>query len=66
VVNSGDFGVHNPNYTRYIMQVASDNLTNLGLPQIARQQVASIPTQTKLTQINVQRTLARKADETSG
>jgi hypothetical protein len=66
VVNSGDFGVHNPAYTRYILQVASDNLTTYGLPSISRQQIAKMSPAAKLAQIQANRDRARRADEASG
>lgn len=43
VVTSGDYGVHNPAYTRYLLQWASDTLTQLGLPQVKAADIQAIP-----------------------
>jgi formate-dependent nitrite reductase cytochrome c552 subunit len=54
-VISGDYGVHNPAYTRYLMQWAETNLQNLGLPKANRSEIAKMPMAVKLQQIKLAR-----------
>lgn len=51
VVISNDYGVHNPSYTRYLLKVAADNLTNAGLALIRPTDIANIPMDAKLSRI---------------
>ena len=48
VVISGDLGVHNPAYTRYLLQWAATNLDNAGIPKVNPADVAKIPVATQL------------------
>jgi hypothetical protein len=43
VVISGDLGIHNPAYTRYLLDWAKNNLDNAGIPKVNAAQVNSIP-----------------------
>ena len=48
VVISGDLGVHNPAYTRYLLAWASTNLDNAGIPKVDPIQVSKIPVSAQL------------------
>ncbi len=62
VVTSGDYGVHNPAYTRYLLQVAANNLNSLGVPAMKPQDLAAIPMPVKLQQIQQVRKSASSSD----
>ena len=48
IVISGDYGVHNAAYTRYLIQWSNDTLTNAGIPKINATEVNNIPMAQKL------------------
>ena len=43
VVISGDLGIHNPAYTRYLLQWSATNLTNAGIPKVNPSEISRIP-----------------------
>ena len=61
VVTSGDLGVHNPAYTRYLMQVSATNLTAVGVPMVKPADVAQIPMAEKLLAIKQDRSKGAKS-----
>lgn len=48
LVISGDYGVHNAAYARYLMQWSNDTLTNAGIPQVNLGAIKQIPMAQKL------------------
>lgn len=61
IVTSGDFGVHNAAYTRYLVQEALSNLQALGLDIVPKSSVQSMPMSVKLNAIQQ----ARKTSSTN-
>jgi mono/diheme cytochrome c family protein len=60
-VISGDYGVHNPAYTRYLMQWSETNLQSLVLPKANRAEIAKMPLSTKLNMLKQARLRAAKS-----
>ncbi|MDR3691416.1 MAG: ammonia-forming cytochrome c nitrite reductase subunit c552 [Fimbriimonas sp.] len=61
-VISGDYGVHNPAYTRYLMQWAETNLQTLGLPKANMDEIKKMPMSTKLSMLKAARQRTAKAN----
>ncbi len=58
VITSGDYGVHNPAYTRYLLQVAADNLTAAGIGVTSPARIGQVSMADKLAVISDAKTRA--------
>ena len=62
VVISGDYGVHNPAYTRYLLQEAATNLDSAGIPPASAAQIARLSMSAKIQKIQQDKARANATD----
>ncbi len=48
IVISGDLGIHNPSYTRYLLDWSNNALTSAGIPKVNMSEITKIPTAAKI------------------